>query len=222
MKITQTKSCNTKNLGKFDAGLCNISNSTHLDSLELLLPLGFHREKGMYVRRSENLSIYVNIQNNKVAVECKDRNNSRIEYKKFQNEEQAALHILDILEDYNIDIFSSIVIFDKNLPIYDVAAAITSKTLADKLLRVKSSNIWSYGMDIKNYGDRVGNLLIQFKGTDGGPDDIYQYFDVPVKLWNKFITAPSKGHFFWKYIRNAFKYRKLTGDKRGKLPNAIN
>ena len=25
-----------------------------------------------------------------------------------------------------------------------------------------------------------------------------------------------------KYIRNNFKYSKLTGDKRGKLPNAIN
>ena len=65
-------------------------------------------------------------------------------------------------------------------------------------------------------------MYIQFKGRDGGPDDIYMDCDVPIRVYRRFVTATSKGHFFWQYIRNNYKYRKLTGDKRGKLPNAVN
>ena len=68
----------------------------------------------------------------------------------------------------------------------------------------------------------MGDMLVQFKGPKGGAGDIYLYYDVPVMLYRRWISAPSKGHFFWKYVRNNFSYRKLTGDKKGKLPNAIN
>lgn len=86
---------------------------------------------------------------------------------------------------------------------------------------MRSSNIWSYTMNIKKNGDNVGDVYIQFKGKNGGPDDVYVYYDVPVRLYRKLITAPSKGHFFWKYIRNNFIYAKLTGDKKTHLPNGI-
>lgn len=98
----------------------------------------------------------------------------------------------------------------------------SSRDIARNLVRVKSSNIWAYGMDIKDRKDKTGNLVIQFKGKNGGPDDVYIYYDVPIKLWKGFISAPSKGHYFHMNIRNSFWYAKLTGDKKGKLRNAIN
>lgn len=97
----------------------------------------------------------------------------------------------------------------------------SSRKVSDNLVRVKSSNVWSYGFDVQ-LGRNTGDLYVQFKNRNGGPGDVYEYFDFPVREWKKFITAPSKGHFFWKYVRNKYRYRKLTGDKRGKLPNAIN
>lgn len=98
----------------------------------------------------------------------------------------------------------------------------SSRDLMKNLVRVKSSNVWGYYLDIKNRKDKTGDLIVQFKNKGGGPGDVYLYFDVPVMLYRKWHTATSAGHFFWKYIRNDFKYRKLTGDKRGKLKNAVN
>lgn len=103
-----------------------------------------------------------------------------------------------------------------------VTASISSRDITKNMVRCKSSNIWSYALNVKSNKDNSGDMVIQFKGKNGGPDDIYMYYDVPVKLYRRFITAPSKGHFFWSYIRNNFTYRKLTGDRRGKLRNAIN
>lgn len=90
------------------------------------------------------------------------------------------------------------------------------------MVRVKSSNIWAYNLNVKNKNDQVGDLYIQFKGPRGGPEDVYVLYDVPVRLYRRLVTAPSKGHFYWQYLRNNFKYSKLTGDKRGKLRNAVN
>lgn len=98
----------------------------------------------------------------------------------------------------------------------------SSKDLLDTLVRVKSSNIYSYGMDVDNIEDNVGDAVVQFKGKNGQPDDIYMYFDVPIIVFRRWVSAPSKGRYFWRYIRNNYKYRKLTGDKRTKLPNGIN
>jgi hypothetical protein len=64
-------------------------------------------------------------------------------------------------------------------------------------------------------------MLVQFKGNNGGPGDIYIYYDVPNKIWRQFVAAPSKGAYFWRYIRNTFTYAKLTGDKRTKLKNGV-
>lgn len=98
----------------------------------------------------------------------------------------------------------------------------SARDITRNLVRVKSSNVWAYGVEIRDNKAKTGDVYVQFKGKNGGPGDVYVYFDVPITLWRKFISAPSAGHFVWKYLRNNFMYSKLTGDKRGRLKNAIN
>ena len=103
-----------------------------------------------------------------------------------------------------------------------IEAALSTRDLTNNLVRVRSSNVWAVGIDIQKSGDNVGNVLAQFKNKNGGPGDIYIYWDVPITVYRKWISTPSKGHYFWMYIRNVYPYTKLTGNKRGVLPNAIN
>lgn len=95
----------------------------------------------------------------------------------------------------------------------------TTQDFVKKLARVKSSNVWSYAFQPKD--EKSGDMLMQFKRKDGGPGDIYIYYNVPSKIWQRFVAAPSKGAFFWRNVRNIFTYAKLTGDKRTHLPNGI-
>lgn len=95
----------------------------------------------------------------------------------------------------------------------------STQDFVKKLARVKSSNVWSYAFQPKT--DKIGDMLMQFKRKDGGPGDIYIYYDVPSKIWQRLVAAPSKGHAFWELIRNIYTYAKLTGDKRTHLPNGI-
>lgn len=103
-----------------------------------------------------------------------------------------------------------------------IQCRLSTRNLLDKLVRVRSSNIWGYSMNVKSNKDKTGDVVVQFKGERGGPGDVYIYYDVPVRTYRRWQSAQSKGHYFWQYIRNYFNYSKLTGDKRGKLPNAIN
>lgn len=116
------------------------------------------------------------------------------------------------------DIYSSKAITIKTT----ITAAINVRELSKNLVRVKSSNIWAYGMNLRDRKDKTGEVVVQFKGNKGGPGDVYIYYDVPLAVWRKWLSATSKGHYFWMYIRNTYMYSKLTGDKRGKLKNAIN
>ena len=95
----------------------------------------------------------------------------------------------------------------------------TTQDFVKKLARVKSSNVWSYAFQPKD--EKTGDMLMQFKKKDGGPGDIYIYYNVPNKIWQRLVAAPSKGHAFWAMIRNVYTYAKLTGDKRTKLANGI-
>lgn len=122
----------------------------------------------------------------------------------------------------NFDNIASIVLCSTFYRQAVINAAINTRDLTKNMVRVKSSNVWSYTMNTKTAKDKFGDVLVQFKGKDGGPGDIYIYYDVPVLTYRRWHSAPSKGHYFWKYIRNYFKYSKLTGDKKGKLDNAIN
>jgi hypothetical protein len=99
--------------------------------------------------------------------------------------------------------------------------ASSGRDITDRLIRCRSSNVWAYGYDNKD-NKNVGTAYVQFKNATGGPGDIYRYYDVPLFVWKKFLAGPSKGHNVWKYLRNSFKYSKITGDKRGKLKNAVN
>ena len=141
---------------------------------------------------------------------------------KFKTLEDASKHMDSLLSRHELEVFSCVALCNPSDTKTAVQAAITTRDLAKNLVRVKSSNVWAYTINIRDRKDKVGDVLAQFKGPKGGPGDIYLYYDVPINLWRRWLAAPSKGHFFWQYIRNAFSYRKLTGDKKGKLKNAIN
>lgn len=104
----------------------------------------------------------------------------------------------------------------------DIIMAASARELTENMVRVKSSNLWSIKINVKKMGDDTGDIYIQFKDSKGGPGDVYVYFDVPVKVYQRFVNANSKGHYFWVHIRNKYYYRKLTGDKRTKLKNGLN
>lgn len=103
-----------------------------------------------------------------------------------------------------------------------ITAAISARDLTKNMVRVKSSNLWGFAINIKNDKTKVGDLYVQFKNRNGGAGDVYVYYDVPVKIYQQFISGPSKGHNFWKYIRGKYTFAKLTGDKRTKLKGGVN
>lgn len=103
-----------------------------------------------------------------------------------------------------------------------VLASISSRELTKNLVRVRSSNVWAYCINIKNRKDKTGDVLVQFKGPKGGPGDIYIYYSVPINIWRKIIGSPSAGHAVWQYLRGRYTYAKLTGDKKTKMRGGIN
>lgn len=103
-----------------------------------------------------------------------------------------------------------------------IKSGISSREITQNMVRVKSSNIWAYCIDIKRPTDNTGNIYVQFKGSNGGPDDVYVYFDVPVVIYRRWLGAPSKGHFFWVYIRGKYPFAKLTGNKKTKQKGGVN
>ena len=126
----------------------------------------------------------------------------------------------DLIEDVEQTILScNHRIFSKRVP---VTAAINVRNLASQLFRVKSSNIWAYRLFMRDRHDKTGDLIVQFKDKNGGAGHVYIYYDVPFMIFRNWQATQSKGHYFWKHIRPYFKYSKLTGDKIGKLKNAVN
>ena len=95
----------------------------------------------------------------------------------------------------------------------------SSRSATSKMIRCKSSNVWGYSYEPGN--DGFGTMYIQFKDANGRAGDVYAYYDVPSKVYQRWVGTGSKGHFFWQFIRNQFQYAKLTGDKKGVLPNAV-
>ena len=102
-----------------------------------------------------------------------------------------------------------------------ITASIASKEITRNMIRVKSSNVWSYTINVRGNNDEVGDVYVQFKDEKGGPGDVYVYYDVPISVYRRWHSASSKGHYFWRYIRNKYKYAKLTGDKITKLKNGV-
>lgn len=214
----------------FDAGFCNINNMSNFydkfeEYEESLNMLGYFRNVNIFINDiDDRFYSEISIKDNgvfEVSTHIEDGSlDEDIKYTS-DNFKDVESHILELYDRLEIDILAS----DENDELsflQSVKAAISSRDLAKNLVRVKSSNIWSYGINLKDRKAKTGDVLVQFKDKHGGAGDIYEYFDVPVNLWRRWLSAPSKGHFFWQYIRNTFYYRKLTGDKRGKLKNAIN
>lgn len=120
------------------------------------------------------------------------------------------------------DIIMSIELVSSEGRQFVINCAKNTRDFSKNLVRVKSSNVWAYNMHIRDNNAKTGDVVAQFKNKDGGPGDIYIYYDVPIEIYRRWNTSPSKGHFFWVNIRNNYNYSKLTGDKRGKLRNAVN
>lgn len=123
--------------------------------------------------------------------------------------------------DYDDSVFSSIILIPSSER-HSVFATTSSRDLKNLLSRVRSSNVWAYGINPHSAHSEMGDVIVQFKNKNGGAGDIYIYYDVPKTVYNRWQSAPSKGHYFWNYIRDNFRYSKLTGDKKGKLKNAVN
>jgi len=66
-----------------------------------------------------------------------------------------------------------------------------------------SSNIT--GLD---YDHDTGTLHVQFKSGD-----TYQYSEVPPDAYHAMMKARSKGSYFHRNIRNAFKWKQLEDEK---------
>lgn len=64
---------------------------------------------------------------------------------------------------------------------------------------VSSSNIVSIG-----YDESSQILEVEFKS--GG---IYQYYNIPKDAHETFMSAGSKGRYFYKYIRERYKFVKI-------------
>lgn len=102
-----------------------------------------------------------------------------------------------------------------------ITASISSKEITRNMIRVKSSNVWSYTINVRGNESTVGDVYVQFKDADGSPGDVYVYYDVPISVYRRWHSASSKGHYMWRYIRGKYKYAKLTGDKKTKQRGGV-
>ena len=208
----------------------NMSDSNfYVEMIDALNILGFETLEMDFFRRVDeieedgsSLIMYLELNENTAELNIyKDALmllNSNIESPiEFIDRVESHLKMFGIESAELVPLDSSITIDGE--PVTAAENKISTKDMMKKMLRVRSSNLWSYAFQPKDYN--TGTMLIQFKGANGGPNDVYVYYDIPNKLWQKFVAAPSKGAFFWRNIRNIFKYGKLTGDKRTKLPNGV-
>lgn len=206
--------------------------SNYMDMYEAIIMMGFEQLESNFFRRIETISkdapddsqliIYCELFEDSITVNVYE-DAKFIQESRFSEPLEFIDAIQSILDIYNIaDV--KLVPLESDIKINGITISaadnrLSTKDMLKKMIRVKSSNLWSYAFQPKDYN--TGTMLIQFKGPNGGPNDVYVYYDIPNKLWQKFVAAPSKGHFFWQNIRNIFKYGKLTGDKRTKLKNGV-
>ena len=208
------------------------------DMKDALRLMGFDYLEMNFYRRIDldgDLVFYAELYDDAVLITVYDHNNE-IASEQFAS---AVRFIEDTLKKYDIE--SAKIVSPEDMLIYDNGISISAATIiardrqdrhdtsrrtktttrdfVKQLARVKSSNVWSYAFQPKD--SQLGDMLMQFKAKNGGPGDIYIYYNVPVKIWQRLVAAPSKGHAFWELIRNIYTYAKLTGDKKTKLANGI-
>ena len=91
-----------------------------------------------------------------------------------------------------------------------IMAAINTKNLAQNLVRVRSSNVWAIGFNVREKGDNKGDLVMQFKNKNGGAGELYIFYDVSIKAYRILLNAPSVGHEFWLNIRNNYNFSNIN------------
>jgi hypothetical protein len=64
---------------------------------------------------------------------------------------------------------------------------------------VVSSNLKSVGYDVN-----TKTLEIEFQNGS-----VYQYYEVPLNIYENLMKAPSHGKFFHAHIRNVYRYRRI-------------
>jgi len=65
---------------------------------------------------------------------------------------------------------------------------------------VESSNLKSVGYD-------PDTKILEIEFHHGG---VYQYFDVPENTHFELMSASSKGKYFHKFIKNVYRYQKVS------------
>lgn len=172
--------------------------------------------RNSYRIKSTNVKASIVFDDGSIAIEATA--NGKKSMRHYPNTEDgldnAIRYVESTYRSVNVDVSSEVT--------STITSAINTRDLASHIGQVKSSNIWGYYYYKPDRKSRDGYLLIQFKDKNGGKGDVYIYYDVPFTVYRKLETTNSKGHYFWVYIRNYYKYSKLTGNKRGVLPNAIN
>jgi len=48
--------------------------------------------------------------------------------------------------------------------------------------------------------------ILEIKFSD---KDIYEYYTVPIKIYNNFMKASSLGKYFHKHIKNKYRFKKI-------------
>ena len=186
---------------------------------------GFNLNSGHWLSELEGKTLIVTPQVQTITLSVRT-NSSHTEKTTIFSDFGSLLEELDAC--YKDSIFSSVSYYTSEESEAILAARLDknkkqkTRDATKNMVRVKSSNVWSYSINIRSADDDTGDVYVQFKDKNGGPGDIYIYYDVPVKLWRRFVSAPSKGNFVWRFLRNNFWYSRLTGTKKGVLPNAIN
>ncbi|PSR51883.1 KTSC domain-containing protein [Adhaeribacter arboris] len=64
---------------------------------------------------------------------------------------------------------------------------------------VSSSNLYTVG-----YNDGISILEIQFRNGS-----IYQYFNVPLSVYQALMNAGSHGQYFSYFIKDRYRYRRI-------------
>ena len=76
-----------------------------------------------------------------------------------------------------------------------------------KLEPVDSSNVKAVG-----YDPRRQYLYVQFNPDDDNQHGaVYRYAGVMELVYHRFMSAPSKGQFMWKNIKDKYQYEKWSG-----------
>lgn len=66
---------------------------------------------------------------------------------------------------------------------------------------VDSSNLRSVGYD-------ADNQVLEIEFTSGS---VYQYYDVPAKVYTALMSASSKGQYHIQWIKHSYRYQKISG-----------